>query len=66
MKVTQDQLAELQSQRDSISRLREDNRKIRSEYDELQLRLDDEVYNSGGWKKEKERMETKIGDLNKA
>ncbi|KAG5729993.1 Myosin-11 [Termitomyces sp. T112] len=57
---------ELQSQRDSISRLRDDNRKIRSEYDELQLRYDDEIYNSGGWKKEKERMETKISDINKA
>lgn len=49
-----------------MSRLREDNRKIRSDHDELQLRYDDEVYNSGSWKKEKERMETKIGDLNKA
>lgn len=57
---------ELQSQRDTISRLREDNRKTRSDYDELQLRYDDEVYNSGGWKKEKERMETKIGDINNA
>lgn len=57
---------ELQSQRDSLSRLREDNRKTRSDYDELQLRYDDEVYNSGGWKKEKERMETKISDLEKA
>ncbi|KAG6878458.1 hypothetical protein C0993_006298 [Termitomyces sp. T159_Od127] len=57
---------ELQSQRDSISRLRDDNRKIRSDYDELQLRYDDEIYNSGGWKKEKERMETKISDINKA
>lgn len=59
-------MPELQSQRDNLSKLREDNRKLRSEYDELQLRLDDEVYNSGGWKKEKERMETKIRDLNKA
>jgi len=54
---------ELQSQRDTISRLREDNRKTRSDYDELQLRYDDEIYNSGGWKKEKERMETKINDI---
>jgi myosin heavy chain 9/10/11/14 len=58
--------SELQSQRDSMSRLREDNRKIRSDYDELQLRYDDEVYNSGSWKKERERLETKIGDVNKA
>lgn len=57
---------ELQSQRESLSRLREENRKIRSDFDELQLRYDDEVYNSGGWKKEKERMDTKIKDLTKA
>ncbi|PSS37014.1 hypothetical protein PHLCEN_2v1156 [Hermanssonia centrifuga] len=57
---------EMQSQRDTMSRIREENRKIRSEYDELQLRFDDEVYNGGAWKKEKERMETKIQDLIKA
>ncbi|KAF8629720.1 hypothetical protein AX15_003315 [Amanita polypyramis BW_CC] len=57
---------ELQSQRDNISRLREDNRNLRSDYDGLQLRYDDEVYDSGGWKKEKERMEMKITDLAKA
>lgn len=49
-----------------MSRLREDTRKARSDYDELQLRYDDEVYNGGAWKKEKERLETKIQDLNKA
>lgn len=36
---------------------------MRSDYDALQLKYDDEVYNSGGWKKEKERMETKIKDI---
>lgn len=49
-----------------MSRLREENRKVRSDYDELQLRHDDEVYNGGAWKKEKERLETKIQDLVKA
>jgi myosin protein heavy chain len=58
--------AELQSQCDGMSRLREDNRKKRSDYDELQLRYDNEVYNSSGWKKEKEQMETQIRDINKA
>ncbi|KAK7689538.1 hypothetical protein QCA50_007330 [Cerrena zonata] len=57
---------DISSQRDTVSRLREESRKIRSEYDELQLRYDDEVYNGGAWKKEKERLETKIGDLTKA
>ncbi|KAI0325559.1 hypothetical protein GY45DRAFT_217193 [Cubamyces sp. BRFM 1775] len=59
-------ILELQSQRDTMSRLREESRKLRSEYDELQLRYDDEVYNGGSWKKDKERLETKIQDLTKA
>lgn len=49
-----------------MSKLREELRKTRSEYDELQLRYDDEVYSGGAWKKEKERLETKISDINKA
>lgn len=49
-----------------MSRLREENRKIRSDYDELQLRYDEEVYNGGSWKKDKERLDTKIQDLTKA
>lgn len=57
---------ELQSQRDTMSRLREESRKLRSDYDQLQLRHDEEVYNGGSWKKDKERLETKIQDLTKA
>ena len=49
-----------------MSRLREEKRKLSSQADELQLRYDDEVFNGGAWKKEKERLETKIGDLSKA
>ncbi|KAI0338330.1 hypothetical protein BDW22DRAFT_704784 [Trametopsis cervina] len=57
---------ELQSQRETMSRLREENRKARSDLDDLQLRYDDEVYNGGAWKKERERLETKIQDITKA
>lgn len=46
--------------------MREEVRKARSDSEELQLRYDDEVYNGSGWKKEKERLETKIQDINKA
>jgi len=49
-----------------MSRLREENRKIHSDYDELQLRFDEEVYHGGSWKREKDRLETKIVDLTKA
>lgn len=57
---------ELQLQRDSLSRTREENRKLRSDFDALQISYDDEVYNSSGWRKEKEHLETKISDLEKA
>lgn len=57
---------ELQSQRDAMSRIREENRKLRSDYDDLQMQYDDEVYNGGAWKNEKERLETKIADLTNA
>lgn len=57
---------ELQSQRESISKLREELRKARSDNDELCLRYDDEVYNGAAWKKERERLETKIADLSRA
>ncbi|THU98628.1 myosin II heavy chain [Dendrothele bispora CBS 962.96] len=39
------------------------NEQTRKQY---QGAFDDEVYNSGGWRKEKERFETKIEDLTKA
>lgn len=59
-------LTELQSQRDSITKLREELRKARSNNDELSLRYDDEVYNGAAWKKERERLETKIADVSRA
>lgn len=49
-----------------MTRLREDNRKIHSDYDELQLRFDEEVHSGSAWKREKERLDTKITDLTKA
>ena len=49
-----------------MSRIREENRKLRSDYEELTLRYDDEMYSGSTWKKEKERLETKIQDVTKA
>ncbi|KAI6026521.1 P-loop containing nucleoside triphosphate hydrolase protein [Pisolithus microcarpus] len=40
--------------------------KSTQDYDELRLRFNEEVYNGGAWKREKERLETKIMDLTKA
>ena len=59
-------MTELQSQRENISKLREELRRARSNNDELSLRYDDEVYNGAGWKTERERLETKIADVSKA
>jgi len=56
----------LQSQWESTSRLREEKRQLSSQADELQLRYGDEVFNGSAWKKERGRLETKTGDLNKA
>ena len=49
-----------------MSRIREENRKIRSDYEELSLRYDDEVYSGTSRKKEKDRLETKTQDVTKA
>jgi len=57
---------ELLSQRDTVSHLREETRKLRADYSELEVRYDNEEYNGRAWKKEKERMETKIQDVTKA
>ena len=49
-----------------MRRLREENHKLQSDYNELEIQFDTEVYNGGAWKKDKERLETKINDLTNA
>lgn len=58
--------AELQSQRDKMIRLREENRSLVSRFEELQLRYEDETIAGATWKKEKDRFEAKIADTTKA
>ncbi|KZS99362.1 uncharacterized protein LAESUDRAFT_816957 [Laetiporus sulphureus 93-53] len=57
---------ELQSQQDNMTRICKENRKIWSDHDELQLCYNEEVYNGGSWKKDKECLEIKNQDLTKA
>ena len=57
---------EIQSLRDAMSRLREENHITRSELDELQLRYDDELYSSENRKKDKDRLEARIATLTEA
>lgn len=52
--------------RDIISNIRQENHTVRTELDELQLRYDDELYASTSWKKDKERLSTKVLDLTAA
>ncbi|QRW20965.1 Myosin head (motor domain) [Rhizoctonia solani] len=52
---------ELQYQRDAMSRLREENRKTRSELDDLQLRYDDEVYSGELGRKIRSDMRPRLG-----
>lgn len=56
-------LSELEKERKLKDKAEIQVRKLQGE---LQLRLDDEVYSGGTWKKEKDRLETKIGDLTAA
>lgn len=49
-----------------MSKIREENRKVHSDYDDLQRRFNEQAYSGGTWKREKDRMETKIMDLTKA
>ena len=46
-----------------MSRFGEENRKLRSDYYELRLQYDDEVYNGSAWKRDRERLEAKISDI---
>ena len=55
-------LTEFQSQLDSMSRFGEENRKLRSDYYELRLQYDDEVYNGSAWKRDR-GLEAKISDI---
>jgi len=59
-------LPELQTYRNSVSRVREENRQLRSDFNNLQVAYDDEVYNSSGWRSERERLEVRFADLEKA
>lgn len=56
-------LSELEKERKLKDKAEAQVRKLQTE---MQHRLDDDVYTGGTWKKEKDRLETKIGDLTAA
>ena len=56
-------MSELQSHKESFSHTREENRKLKSDLGDLQVRYDIEISKSTGWREEKERLENKIVDL---
>lgn len=51
---------------DTVRKIRDENRSLRDDHEKLQFQFDDEVLNSGGWRKEKERLEDKITHMHKA
>ncbi|KAI0040442.1 hypothetical protein FA95DRAFT_1502887, partial [Auriscalpium vulgare] len=57
---------ELHSQRENITKARDELRKARSDHDELLLRYDAEVYSNRTWKGDQERLHTKIAEMTKA
>jgi myosin protein heavy chain len=57
---------ERQAQRDQVSRLREENRTLRTDYDDLHMKHEDELLSNAGWKKERARLESQVVDLQQA
>ena len=52
---------DLGSQRDDMLRYKEANRLLKAKEEELRRELEDELHSSSGWKREKERLESRIG-----
>lgn len=57
---------DLGSQRDNMLRFKEANRLLKAKEEELRRELEDELHSSSGWKRERERLESRIVDLNTA
>lgn len=58
--------AEIDAHRSAVAQLREENRNLRMAQEELEIQLDDGAHSMGGWQKEKNLLEARIGDLQKA
>ncbi|KAG0636911.1 myosin tail-domain-containing protein [Tuber brumale] len=57
---------ELEIERENVIQVRQENRNLREEVEDLRAKWDDEVLNSSTWAKEKSRLEIKLQDLSQS
>ncbi|KAF9961601.1 hypothetical protein BGZ72_002914 [Mortierella alpina] len=59
-------VTEIELERANVQKVREGHRQITAELEEVQNRFDQEMRNNQSWKKDKERLESRIHDLNQS
>lgn len=52
---------DLAAQRADMLRYKEANRLLKAKEEELRMQLEDELHSSSGWKRDRERLEVRIG-----
>ncbi|KAJ9099994.1 hypothetical protein QFC19_005811 [Naganishia cerealis] len=57
---------DLAAQRADMLRYKEANRLLKAKEEELRMQLEDELHSSSGWKRDRERLETRLVDLSNA
>lgn len=53
---------DLAAQRADMLRYKEANRLLKAKEEELRMQLEDELHSSSGWKRERERLESRVGE----
>ncbi|KAF9942315.1 hypothetical protein BGZ65_005099 [Modicella reniformis] len=59
-------VTEIELEKASVQKMRENQKQLSSELEEVNNRFDKELRSNLSWKKDKERLETKINDLNQS
>ncbi|KAF9938941.1 hypothetical protein BGZ67_010206 [Mortierella alpina] len=59
-------VTEIELERANVQKVREGHRQISTELEDVQNRFDQEMRNNQSWKKDKERLESRIHDLNQS
>lgn len=54
---------DLAAQRADMLRYKEANRLLKAKEEELRMQLEDELHSSSGWKRERERLESRLGEF---
>jgi myosin protein heavy chain len=53
---------DLAAQRADMLRYKEANRLLKAKEEELRMQLEDELHSSSGWKRDRERLESRVGE----